>query len=92
MNLGPVDRETDRRRLLDILQELADRGCRAACQSYDPAAWTDDDEAVQRVAAKLCATCPARGPCREYVRRWPGEFGVYAGRTTRDKRHLTTRT
>lgn len=45
------------------------------------APWTSPDRDAQDYAAACClAACPALGPCRDYVNRYPREAGVYGGK------------
>lgn len=74
--------------LLAHLDTLAAGGHVAPCLTYPEAGWTSDDHAEQRVAASLCARCPALAPCRAYGLDDPDEYGVY-GALTDPARHRT---
>lgn len=63
---------------------------RAACLGqhvlFDAA---EHDQLAEARAKALCWTCPVRQPCAEYG--WTQEWGVYAGRTERDRKDLRRR-
>ena len=84
-----TDRHTERAELLAHLDALALAGCPAVCRSVpiaDRGLWTSDDPGDQRVAARLCAPCPAVTPCREYGLDHQRDAGAYGGPTETERR------
>ena len=63
----------------------------AACASepngmFFPA--EDDLEAVM-TAKEVCADCPVRRQCLEYAMESPEEFGIWGGKTSGERRHMS---
>lgn len=65
------------REALFKLQQAIIRAEHAPC--IGSTKWISELDADQEKAAELCAACPVIDACRNYITRWPREFGVYAG-------------
>lgn len=60
----------------------------AACAGSNPNLWFPDRGANTQKARAVCAACPVRRECLEYAVRWRIPFGIWGGRSVRERRHL----
>jgi WhiB family redox-sensing transcriptional regulator len=62
----------------------------AACQGVDPDLFYSGqgDNFTNQAARAVCATCPVKAPCLEYALVNVEKFGVWGGKSERERRRL----
>lgn len=60
----------------------------ALCAQSDPEAWFPEKGDRPAAAKRVCADCPVRAECLEYAIEHDERFGVWGGRTERERREL----
>jgi WhiB family redox-sensing transcriptional regulator len=63
----------------------------ALCAQSDPDAWFPEPGQSPVPAKRICAACPVRPQCLDYVLARPEQFGVWGGLTERERRDLYRR-
>lgn len=58
------------------------------CLNLDPEIFYPTDGASTAVAKAICRTCPVRAECLEYALTNGERFGVWGGRSERDRRKM----
>ena len=61
---------------------------RALCPETDPEAFFPEKGGSTREAKKVCEVCEVRGPCLEYALENDERFGIWGGKSERERRHL----
>jgi WhiB family redox-sensing transcriptional regulator len=81
--------------VLNMFDELTDAGMwqeRARCAEVDPELWFPEKGGGNRAAKRVCAACPVRAECLEYILRPENaeiaRFGVWAGLSPQQRRGL----
>lgn len=64
----------------------------AKCQDFDPELFFPTDAFGADVARQICAMCPVRAECLEYALSTNQWYGVWAGKTTRERAKLKRET
>ena len=72
---------------------VAEWGARAACRGVDAAIFfsPDKERGLDRArreaeAKRLCASCPALAPCRDYAPAAPEPYGTWGGMSETERR------
>lgn len=60
----------------------------AACAEADPEAWFPEKGGSTREAKRVCAGCFVRQQCLEYALASDQGFGVWGGKSERERRRL----
>lgn len=61
---------------------------RAACAGVDPALFFPGRGEETKSARAICAGCPVREDCLEYALRTGEKFGIWGGKSERERRRL----
>ena len=72
---------------------VAEWGARAACRGVDAAVFFSPDKERgpdrarrEAEAKRLCASCPALAPCRDYAPAAPEPYGTWGGMSETERR------
>lgn len=79
------------REKFDILMDSIDAApVIPPCQTSDPDLWFSDfeEKSKYRVAKEFCNRCPVRRQCLEYALANEEQFGMFGGKTPRERREL----
>lgn len=57
----------------------------AACRGMDTEIWFIESEAAHDLAKSICVRCPVRDACLQAAIEIPGTFGVWGGKTKRQR-------
>jgi WhiB family redox-sensing transcriptional regulator len=74
-----------------ITSPLAPQGewvTRAVCAQVDPDLWFPEKGGATREAKKVCMSCPVRDECLEYALANEERFGIWGGKSERERRRL----
>ncbi len=63
----------------------------AACRDADPDLFFPTDKAQEQAALALCAMCPVRSECLRYALDAREHFGVWGGRSEKQRRSALRR-
>ena len=58
------------------------------CNDKPPSLFFPSDGVGVEVARKICADCPVKEPCLEYALANGEKFGIWGGRSERERRKL----
>lgn len=58
------------------------------CNTIDPEIWFPDKGGSTREAKKVCARCPVTEQCLEYALERDERFGIWGGKSERDRRKI----
>lgn len=61
----------------------------AVCASVDGELWFPEQGSNSREAKKICAACPVSGLCLDWALENGERFGVWGGKSERERRKLT---
>ena len=61
---------------------------RALCAETDPEAFFPEKGGSTREAKRVCEGCDVRTPCLEYALENDERFGIWGGKSERERRHL----
>ena len=64
---------------------------RALCAQTDPEAFFPEKGGSTREAKRVCLSCDVRGECLEYALAHDERFGIWGGRSERERRRLKRR-
>lgn len=64
---------------------------RAACHDADGTVFFLEKGGSTRAAKAICARCPVRVPCLQYALDHDERFGIWGGKTERERRRLKRR-
>ncbi len=67
----------------------------ALCQQVDPELWFPDkgDKSARSKPAKLlCSQCEVKAPCLQYALDHDERYGIWGGKSERDRRKMKSRT
>lgn len=64
---------------------------RAACHDTDDTVFFLEKGGSTRPAKAICAGCPVRAPCLQYALDHDERFGIWGGKTERERRRLKRR-
>ena len=62
-----------------------------ACRAYPPNTFFPSDGVGVDRARKICATCPVTSECLEYALDAGEKFGVWGGKSERERRRIAKR-
>lgn len=63
----------------------------AACRDADPDLFFANDDATQRAALALCASCPVRQTCLEHALATREPYGIWGGADEHERKRLVRR-
>lgn len=75
----------------DILMDAIDASpVIPPCQVTDPEIWfaNFEEKSKYRIAKAFCERCPVRRQCLEYAVENEEQFGMFGGKTPRERRNL----
>lgn len=75
-------------RLLSTAPGTVDWRDEALCAQTDPEAFYPEKGASTREAKKVCGRCPVQAACLEYALTTDQRFGVWGGRSARERQAL----
>lgn len=62
-----------------------------ACRGHDPDIFFPERGASAEPARAICSTCPVIEPCLEYATTTPVRFGVWGGKSERQRKRIRER-
>jgi WhiB family redox-sensing transcriptional regulator len=60
----------------------------AQCATADPEAWFPAKGGDSSPAKRICMRCPVRQPCLEYALENADRFGIWGGKSERERRKI----
>lgn len=63
----------------------------ASCTSADPDAWFPAKGSSTREAKRICSRCKVKSECLEYALVHDERFGIWGGRSDRERRKIKRR-
>ena len=60
----------------------------ALCAEVDPDRWFPEKGGSSKEAKAICRECPVRAECLEYALETQQRFGIWGGRSERERRRL----
>lgn len=60
----------------------------ALCIRVTEPYWFSDDKVERAIARRICAQCPAKGPCLAEALQYDAVVGIWAGTDERERRRM----